>query len=149
MIHSCVLHIEAKLDEIGKKSLVEQAMVRVQERVEDIARQGKRLGTATNVATILEAHMVFGASDRLRMLLRLLESDAIHAQSADTIRCYLEKVVPDRNVLGHMVLAPEGRPQSVVNIEGREISLDNMRALRKTILGLREDFRTLVDALKA
>ena len=61
----------------------------------------------------------------------------------------MEKVVPERNVLGHMVLAPEGRPQAVVNIEGTQINLDDMRTLRKTILGLREDFRALVGALTA
>jgi len=149
MIHSCLVHIEAKLDDTGKKNLVDQAINRVQERVKDIAEQGERLGAATNVATILEAHMIFGANDRLRMLRRLLESDATHAQAVNTIKSYMDNVVPDRNVLGHMVLAPEGRPRAVVNIEGKQINLDDMRSLRKTILGLREDFRALVDALKA
>jgi hypothetical protein len=148
MIHSCLLHIEAKLDDTGKKTLVDQAVKRVQERVKDIAKQGEKLGTATNVETILKAHMIFGANDRLRMLRRLLEGDAIHAQSVDTIKSYMDNVIPDRNVLGHMILAPEGRPQAVVNIEGEQINLDRMRTLRKTILGLREDFRTLVDTLK-
>jgi len=149
MIHSCLLHIEAKLDDAGKKALVDQAIKRVQERVKDIAKQAEKLGAATSVATILEAHMIFGANDRLRMLRRLLERDAIHAQSVDTIKSYMDDVVPERNVLGHMILAPEGRPQAVVNIEGKQINLGDMRTLRKTILGLREDFRTLVDALKA
>lgn len=149
MIHSCLLHIEARLDDTRKKTLVDQAIKRVQERVKDIAKQGERLGAATNVATILEAHMIFGANDRLRMLRRLLEDDATHAQSVDTIKSYMDNVVPDRNVLGHMILAPEGRPQAVVNTEGKQISLDDMRTLRKTILSLREDFRILLDALKA
>ncbi|WP_186038476.1 hypothetical protein [Burkholderia gladioli] len=148
MVHSCLIHIEAQLDDAGKKALVDQAIKRVQERVKDIVKKGEKLGAATNVATILEAHMIFGASDRLRMLRRLLEADAAHAQSVATIRSYMDNVVPDRNVLGHMVLAPEGRPQAVVNIEGKQINLDDMRTLRKTILGLREDFRALVDALK-
>jgi hypothetical protein len=148
MIHSCLLHIEAKLDEAGKKALVDQAIKRVQDRVKDIAKQGEKLGAATDVATILKAHMIFSANDRLRMLCRLLESDTKHAQSVGTIQSYMDNVVPDRNVLGHMVLAPEGRPQAVVNIEGQLINLDDMRTLRKTILGLREDFRSLVNALK-
>lgn len=149
MIHSCLLHIEAKLDDGGKKTLVDQAIKRVQERVKDIAKQGEKLAAATSVTTILEAHMIFGANDRLRMLRRLLEADANHARSADTVKSYMENVVPERNVLGHMVLAPEGRPQAVVNSEGKQINLDDMRTLRKTILSLREDFRGLVDALKA
>lgn len=148
MIHACLIHIEAKLDDAGKKALVDQAVQRVQERVKDITKQGEKLGAATSVATILKAHMIFGANDRLRMLRRLLETDTTHSSSVDTIKSYMDKVIPDRNVLGHMVLAPEGRPLAVVNIEGKQINLDDMRTLRKTILGLREDFRALVDALK-
>ena len=149
MIHSCLLHIEAKLDDGGKKALVDQAIKRVQERVKDIVKDGEKLGTATSIMTILEAHMIFGANDRLRILRRLLEGDAIHAQSVETIKSYMSNVVPERNVLGHMVLAPEGKPQAVVSSEGKQINLDDMRTLRKTILSLREDFRALVDALKA
>lgn len=149
MIHSCLLHIEAKLDDGGKKALVDQAIKRVQERVMEITKQGEKLGTATSVITILEAHMIFGANDCLRMLRRLLEDDANHAQAVETIKSYMVNVVPERNVLGHMVLAPAGKPQAVVNSEGKQINLDDMRTLRKTILSLREDFRTLVDALKA
>lgn len=148
MVNSCLLHIEEKLDEEGRRALIDQAIDRVRERVKEIAKQGKKLDTATSVATILDAHMIFGANDRLRMLRRLLEADSMHAQSVDTIKSYMKKVLPDRNILGHMVLAPEGRPQAVINIEGKQINLDDMRALRRNILGFREEFRVLVDALK-
>lgn len=149
MIHTCLVQIEAKLDDNGKKELVAQAVKRVQERVKDIGKQGAKLETATSVTTILEAHMIFGANDRLRMLRRLLEKDANHVQSVQTIQSYIDNVVPERNVLGHMALAPQGKPQAVVNSEGKLINLDDMRTLRKLILGLREDFRALADALKA
>ncbi len=148
MIHSCLVQIESKLDEPGKTELVAQAVKRVKDRVKDIVKQGAKLEGATSVTTILEAHMIFTANDRLRMLQRLLEKDAGHAQSAQIIKAYIDQVVPDRNALGHMVLAPEGKPQAVVNTEGRQINLDDMRTLRKLILGLREDFRTLTEALK-
>lgn len=149
MIHSCLIQIEGKLDDNGKMELLGQAVKRVQERVKDIAKQGAKLETATSVTTILEAHMIFGANDRLRMLRRLLEKDANHAQSVQTIQSYIDNVVPERNVLGHMALAPEGKPQAVVNSEGKLINLDDMRTLRKLILGLREEFRALAAALKA
>lgn len=149
MIHSCLLQIEAKLDDEGKKKLVGQALKRVQERVKDISKQGEKLATATSLITVLEAHMLFGANDCLRTLYRLLEHDAKHAKSVETIRSYMADVVPERNILGHMVLAPEGRPQAVATREGKQIKLDDMRKLRKTILSLREDFRTLVNAVKA
>ena len=149
MIDWCLIRIEAKLDETGKRRLVAQAVKRVKERVKEIAKQGAKLETATSVTTILEAHMIFGANDRLRMLRRLLEQDTNHAQSVLTVKSYIEDVVPGRNALAHKVLAPEGKPQAVVNSDGKQINLDDMRALRKMILGLREDFRALVEALNA
>jgi hypothetical protein len=149
IIRSCLVQFEAKLDEAGKKKLVEQAINRVKERVKDIAKQGTKLETATTVETILGAHMIFGANDSLRMLQRLLEPDPDHANSVITIQTYMDKVVGERNVLGHVVLAPEGKPQAVMNSEGKQVNLNEMRALRKLILGLREDFRDLADALKS
>ena len=149
MIHSCLVQIEAKLDDNGKRELVGQAIKRVQARVKDIANQGAKLETATGVTTILEAHMIFGANDRLRMLRRLLEGDANHMKSVETIDSYMKNVVPERNVLGHMAASPEGKPQAVVNSEGKLINLDDMRELRKLILRLREEFQALTDALNA
>ena len=116
--------------------------------MKDIAKQGAKLETATSVTTILEAHMIFGANDRLRMLQRLLENDANHAQSAQTVQTYIDNVVKQRNDLGHLVLAPEGKPEAVVNSDGKQINLEDMRNLRKMILGLRQDFRALADALR-
>jgi len=60
----------------------------------------------------------------------------------------MDNVVPERNKLGHMVLNPTGRPQAIINSEGRQINLDDMRTLRKTILSMREQFCVLVDMLK-
>ena len=148
MIRSCLLHIEAKLDDAGKRELVDKAIKRVQKKVKDIGKQGEKLSAATDLTTILDAYNIFVANDCLRMLIRLLEADPDHSDSVDTITAYMKDVAPDRNVLGHMVLTPEGRPQAVVSNDGKQISLNDMRALRKTILGLREDFRALTDALK-
>jgi len=75
MVHSCLRHIEAKQDDVDKKALVDQAIKRAQERVKDIAKKGKELNTATDIATILNAHMIFGANDRLRLLRSLLKDD--------------------------------------------------------------------------
>ena len=150
MVKSCLLRIEAKQDDTGKIDLLNQAIKRVQKRVKNIDEQGKKLESATDLETILNAHMIFSANDCLRMLYRLLKNDnnTTYAQAADTINSYMNNVIPDRNKLGHMHLTPTGRPQAVVNIKGESINLDDMRTLRKTILGSREEFRTLVEELK-
>ncbi|WP_343292456.1 hypothetical protein AAHN93_10590 [Vandammella animalimorsus] len=149
MVHSCLLCIEAKRDDIGKKDLVDQAIKRVQERVQDITKQGQQLSAATDIATILEAHMIFTTNDRLRLLRRLLDSEGRYEGSIDKVKSYMNNVLPNRNMLGHMVLTPKGGSKALVDTEGKQISLEDMRTLRKTILDLREDFRALLDTLKA
>jgi hypothetical protein len=148
IVHACLIHIETTFDAAGKKKLLAQLVERVQERVKDITRLGAKLESATTVATVLEAHMIFTANDRLRTLRRLLEADAKHAPAATTVKDYMEKILRGRNELGHMVLAPEGKPQSVATAEGKQVSLEEMRDLRRLILGLREEFRSLAEALK-
>lgn len=83
------------------------------------------------------------------MLATILEMETFeaHADAKVTIKSYRDDVVPVRNRLGHMVLAPEGKPQAIETMEGKQVSLEEMRNLRKLILGLREDFRNLADAL--
>jgi hypothetical protein len=59
---------------------------------------------------------------------------------------YMNDVVPKRNKLGHRVLAPTGKPTGI-SAGDELISLDDMRKLRRSILGLRIEFREFLDAL--
>lgn len=151
LVNTCLAQAHIKLDDEGKSMFIQEALRRIAEKVENVVRQGEKIKKDPSVAALFKAYMLFTSDDRLRMLATILEMEAFgaHAGAKVTIKSYREGVVPDRNVLGHMVLAPEGKPQAVETTEGRQISLDEMRSLRKLILGLREDFRALADALKA
>ena len=65
-----------------------------------------------------------------------------------TVKSYREGVVGNRNILGHAVLVPQGKPDSVVDDNGKVVDIAQMRELRKLILGLRADFRILLDAMQ-
>lgn len=151
MVKTCLAQAHNKLDDKGKDKFVEEALRRITEKVENVAKQGEKIKKAPSVEALFKAHMVFTSDDRLRMLATILEMEAFgaHADAKVTIKSYRDDVVPHRNVLGHMVLAPEGKPKGVETAEGKLVSLDEMRNLRKLILGIREDFRALADALKA
>ena len=73
---------------------------------------------------------------------------AAHAASVAVVKSYREKVVHDRNTLGHAVLVPQGKPNSVVDDTDNVIDLTKMRELRKLILSLRTEFRSLLDAMQ-
>jgi hypothetical protein len=151
MINRCLTLAHGKLDAGGKAKFIAEAMTRVKEQVENIAKQGEKLKTSQTVEALFKAHMLFTSDHRLRMLASILGMTefAVHAGSATTVKSYREGVVHDRNTLGHAVLVPQGKPDSVVDDAGKVVNIAQMRELRKLILNLRADFRTLLDAMQA
>ncbi len=151
LVNTCLATAHSKLDDTGKNKFIDEALQRIADKVKNVSKQGDKIKNAPSVDALFKAHMLFTSDDRLRMLAAILEMDAFvaHASARDTIDTYRTGVVQKRNTLGHMVLAPEGKPQAVETTGGNFVSLDEMRNLRKLILDLRENFRTLADALKA
>lgn len=148
IVRTCLVDLELNMTDVGKKELLAQGVKRVRERVKEITKMGDKLANSENIEEILNAHMIFGANDKLRMLVRLLKKNETTEATAEKVRLYMEEIVPERNTLGHMVLAPEGKPQAVANNEGKQINLEDMRILRKAILISREDFRALAETLR-
>ena len=151
MVNECLLAIHEMLDEPGRQSMLKESLARVEQRIKELTELAANLQKETTVVAVLKAHLMFTANDRLRILSRLLKTAPLkaHVASRPAVITYLEKVVPGRNDLGHLVLVPEGKPQAIANMEGKQINLDDARALRRLILGLRADFRKLLAALQA
>ncbi len=149
LVNICLSHAHTALDEDGKSKFINEALRRIGEKVKNISDQSEKISKNPSIDAIFKAHMLFSSDDRLRMLSAILEMDkfAAHKSARNTISSYRKNVVPDRNILGHMVLAPEGKPQAVATTEGKQVGLDDMRTLRKLILSLREDFRALANSL--
>lgn len=150
LVNTCLSMAHNKLDDEGKGKFIEEALRRIADKVKSVIKQGEKITKTPSIEALFKAHMLFTSDDRLRMLAAILDMDVFgaHAGAKVTIKSYRDDVVPDRNMLGHMVLAAEGKPQAVETMEGKQVSLDEMRNLRRIILGLREDFRALADALK-
>lgn len=151
MINTCLALAHGKLDAGGKAKFIEEALKRVAEQVKNIAKQGEKLKAAPSVEALFKAHMLFTSDHRLRMLASILgmkEFEA-HAGGVLTVQSYRNGVVHDRNTLGHAVLVPQGKPNSVVDDTGNVVDIAQMRELRKLILSLRAEFRILLDAMQA
>jgi hypothetical protein len=151
LVNECLTAMHDKLDAAGKNAMVKEILGRIDERIKDLTQRAADLRAAPIFATLSAAHMVYTANDRLRILSRMLKLEPFkaHADARKAIGTYLQKVVPGRNDLGHVVLVPEGKPQVVMTIQGQTITLEETRELRREILGLREDFRSLLTALEA
>jgi hypothetical protein len=151
LVNTCLATAHNRLDDEGKAKFIEGALRLIAKKVNNFSNKSEKIRKAPSVEALFEAHMLFTSDDRLRMLGTILKMEAFgaHAAAKVTIESYRAYVVQRRNELGHMVLAPEGKPQAIETTGGKRVSLEEMRNLRKLILSFREDFRTLANALQA
>ena len=95
--------------------------------------------------------MLFTSDDRLKLLSHILDTKYFgdYSKGIETIKEYRKEVIRKRNILGHAVLVPNGKPSAVIKDDGKTVDIAEMRELRKLILKLRSDFRDLLSAMKA
>lgn len=150
MVNHCLTLAHGKLDDVGKAKFIEEALGKVAEQVEKLIKLGKKLEGSPSVEALFKAHMLFTSDHRLRLLVDVLGKEEFKAYSGSivTVTGYRKDVVVDRNILGHAVLVPDGKPNSVVDGTGKVVNLDQMRELRKRILSLRADFRDLLNNMQ-
>ncbi|TYQ05615.1 UNVERIFIED_ORG: hypothetical protein JN05_04421 [Zoogloea ramigera] len=150
MVQVCLTLAHDKLDDPGKAEFLTEAMKRVTEKVKQLAKRGEKLQAAPSIEGLFKAHMLFTSDDRLRMLANVLSMDSFtaHAASVDAVKAYREGVVTGRNTLGHAVLVPQGKPNSVLDEAGKPVDIEEMRELRKLILILRAEFRSLLSGMQ-
>jgi CheY-like chemotaxis protein len=150
MVNECLLTMHGQLNDDGKKAMLQDAVMRTDARLKDLAKRATKLRDTSDITDFFAEHMLFTAYDRLRILSHALDSDAFKAHGAakPSVGAYMEKVVPERNILGHQVLVPAGKPQAVADHKGKLVSLEEVRTLRRLILTLRHEFRRLLTALR-
>jgi hypothetical protein len=152
LVNQCLMIVvDRHLDVAGKAKLFKDALGYVQVRIDDLSKKAQALEGATTLDEFFEAHMILTANDRLRILGGLLKIPKLssHKEYRTAVTKYQQQVVPDRNLLGHMVLIPEGKPNAVTDSGGKPISLKKTRELRCLILDLRNQFRQLHAALQS
>lgn len=152
MVKTCLTLAHDKLDKDGRAKFIAQALTRVEDQANNIASQVDKLRAAPSIETLFKAHMLFTSDHRLRMLAKILRMTEFAAYSfgLETIKSYRDGgVLRNRNDLGHKILVPHGKPNSVEDDTGNVIEIDQMRELRKLILNLRADFRALLNKMQA
>jgi len=148
-VRECLVAMHLLLDADGKTEMINGALGYIEEGIEKHSNAVGKLKDATTLEKLFEAHNILTSNDRLRMLARALkmktfEKHKVYRQSVTTC---LEKTVRKRNVLGHQVLVPQGKP-NIVTLTGKTVTIEEMRELRKLILNLRSDFRRLLLSLQ-
>lgn len=149
MARECLQMAHDLLDEAGKANVLRDMIDRLTEKGPDLAKRIEKLKRDPSVGEIIKAHMTFTANDGLRILSGILDMDAFKALQPHKqhLKTYISEVVPRRNILGHKVLNPQGRPEAIAGSLGETINLEELRALRRLLLNLRQEFRNLHSSL--
>ena len=146
MARECLGLAHDLLDDAEKAGVLDEMVKLLNEKVPSLEKRVGKLVADPQVSVILAEHAVFTANDGLRILARLLDLPNFEAQKPHQVgvKRYIQEVVPKRNILGHKVLTPEGKPAGIAGTTSAEvISIDEMRALRKLLLELRNEFKLL------
>lgn len=154
MVRECIEAMHELSDATGKKKLLTGMSEFVTEEIEKLKAIAEKLEGATNIEPFFNAHLLFTSYHRLRILSRLLKESRFSAYSEyrTTVVKYLDQkegVVRGRNLLGHVVLIPEGSPKAISVGKGQTISVEKARELRKKILEARTKFRQLREGLQS
>lgn len=146
MARECLQLAHDLLEEADQAGVLNEMVLLLNDKVPSLDKRVKKLTQSPQVCTILAEHAVFTANDGLRILARLLDLPKFDAQKPHQqgVKRYIQEVVPKRNILGHKVLTPDGRPAGIAGDTHAEvISVEEMRALRKLLLELRNEFKLL------
>jgi hypothetical protein len=148
LVNQSLSMIQGKLG-AERPAFIAKAKALVAKRAAEIAALADALNAADSIERFSEHHMIFTAHDRLMLLSSALKFEACqpYAGSRAAVNSYMSSVVRDRNILGHAVIVPEGKPTAVTHGSGKTMSLAETRELRKLILRLRDEFRGLFAAL--
>jgi len=150
LVNECLIAMHDKLDEPGKVTMLKEILDRIGERTKHFTKRAGKLKGSATLVSLFDEHEIFTANDRLRILSRMLtvEKFKVYGETRASIVAYLKEVVPGRTSLAHLVMVPQGKPQAVMTSQGKVVTLEETRVLRRRILSLRDDFRVLLAALK-
>jgi hypothetical protein len=150
LVRQCLETMHGKLDDAGQAKMLKEILDRISERLDGFVKRVGKLQVALTLEGAFAATEIFTSNDRLRILRTMLAVERFkeHGEARPAILTYLKEVVPHRTELAHVVLVPDGKPEAVMDTAGKVVKVDEMRELRRSILGLRDDFRELLAALK-
>ena len=151
LVKECLRAMHDQLDEEGKEALVSDMLERIDTRRADVSRTAEDLRAKVTLDRILESGGILTANDYLRVLSTTLKMPAfrMHTGSRQAVIEYIRDVVPGRNRLAHQVRDANGRPRQVTDERGEQLSLEEVRDLRRRILNLRSEFTALLTALNS
>lgn len=120
--------------------LVRERMVAKKESLNDALAAIDKI---THLNELGQHHLVYSSDERFRLLVKILKAVDLHQDHKQKFDAYREKIMPKRNVLGHVTVVREGFSRRLYDNKGNELTVEAMRELRSGLLDFHELFEGL------
>lgn len=111
-------------------------------------KESKKVEGLSDVVELAALHHVYTSAHRLRLLRKMLEAAGTHGTERESMLRYADETMPRRNELAHVRVIRSGFSRRLHGRDGKEITMDDMRALRVALLEHHELFEKVTASLR-
>jgi CheY-like chemotaxis protein len=145
LVHDVLLALHQKLDRKTQAEIRADIDGRIDKKLADVS---KTVGAAKDLKTLdelFELRDLITAYDKLRILNGALEKAGVKQKDIrDKVTAYMQKIVPDRNLLGHVSVSINEAGEKVLRSRaGKELTEARLKELRVELLDHRENFHAV------
>lgn len=150
LVHDVLIGLHQGHDEEGKARIRAAALEKIREKLARLAEMAGQAENEQAIDRIFDLYDLLTAADKLRMLIHELKSrndDAVRPVR-QMMSTYYQSVVPSRTLLAHVRMQQTAEGIRVLRArDGRELSQDELRTLRRNLLDHRGNFFDLAKLL--
>lgn len=133
-------------DEKQKGQCLELVTERLKEKEEQYAAALAAVKAVKSFNELGEHHGMYTSDDKIRLLRKSLKLLAL-SKHDNTLSDYQNNVTPKRNLLAHVRVQKEGFSRKLLDRKGKELTSEEMRQLRVSLLDFQDFFDGLLDEL--
>jgi len=145
-INECLVAIFAKANQDHKTKALKLIAEQINENRKTFDKETKKVVALTELAALADFHHVYSSAHRLRLLRKILEAAGTHSAECELMLKYAE-TMQQRNDLAHVRVVRKGFSRKLFDRHGKELTTDDMQALRVALLGHHEFFEKMITAL--
>lgn len=150
-IDHCVIDCLTLSFDNGSNELRTSALKTISRHVKEKQKSYKKnldkLAAVKHLSELESLHFVYSSLDKLRLLKSILKSAKLHTDRLDDISRYMNETLPRRNDLAHVRVRSEGFSRKLFNSSGDELTSEQMKSLRQTLLQDQNLFERLSEQL--
>jgi hypothetical protein len=149
MVNLSLVTVFNASDDGARKATLKLIADRMKEIRKNFEKIAKAVEEVTHVDKLFDKHAVYTSVDRLHLLRKTLAAIGKYATECDSMKDYATNDLPKRNDLAHIRVVRDGFARKLFDRNEKELTADEMKALRVSLLAHVEKFEVLESALRA